>query len=138
MASVIFYEKTGCQGNARQKALLEAAGHTVTAKDLRKEHWTREKLLDFFDALPVTEWFHPSAPAIKSGEIVPVSLQQDREAALAMLLAQPLLIRRPLMEVGAERCVGFNPDQVDAWIGLKGVTIPDGVEGCGCAEHKTH
>lgn len=29
MAHLVFYEKPGCAGNARQKALLRAAGHTL-------------------------------------------------------------------------------------------------------------
>jgi hypothetical protein len=33
----------------------------------------------------------------------------------------PLLIRRPLMQVG-DRCeVGFDPDAVDRWLGLQAV-----------------
>ena len=37
MARVIFYEKRGCGGNARQKALLVASGHEVHARDLLTE-----------------------------------------------------------------------------------------------------
>ena len=32
MATVTFYEKPGCVTNARQKRMLEAAGHTVVAQ----------------------------------------------------------------------------------------------------------
>jgi hypothetical protein len=35
MAEVIFYEKAGCAGNARQKALLRASGHQLVVRDLR-------------------------------------------------------------------------------------------------------
>lgn len=41
MAVVVFYEKPGCSGNAFQKALLEASGHTVVAKDILKTDWMR-------------------------------------------------------------------------------------------------
>ena len=34
MADVIFWEKPGCAGNARQKALLAAAGHRLKVRDL--------------------------------------------------------------------------------------------------------
>lgn len=142
MARVVFYEKPGCQGNQRQKALLEAAGHTVEARDLRHEPWTAERLLAFLSPLPVAEWFNRSAPAVKSGEIVPENL--GFETALRLLLEQPLLIRRPLLEVGDERRVGFDAPAVAAWIGLDGVTLPDddigscvhGAEGHGrCGAH---
>ena len=45
MVAVTFYEKTGCSGNARQKALLAASGHEVQARDLRHTAWTNAGLL---------------------------------------------------------------------------------------------
>ena len=116
MADVIFYEKTGCAGNARQKALLIAAGHQVESRDLRQHFWSNLRLLEFLADLPVAQWFNPSAPAIKSGEIVPDEF--DQRTALAVLRNNPLLIRRPLLQVGDERRVGFDAATIDAWIGL--------------------
>ena len=129
MAVVTFYEKPGCKGNLRQKTLLAAAGHTVQAKNLKGEAWTADRLLQFVGKLPVAEWFNRAAPAIKAGEIVPENL--GFEDALHLLLENPLLIRRPLMEVGEERMVGFDTAAVDSWIGLKNVDIPEGnIEAC--------
>lgn len=129
MATVTFYEKPGCKGNLRQKTLLAAAGHTVQAKSLKTEAWTAERLLQFLGPLPVAEWFNRSAPAIKAGEIVPEQLASDD--ALKLLLANPLLIRRPLMEVDETRMVGFDAGAVDTWIGLKNVDLPEGnIEAC--------
>ena len=129
MATITFYEKPGCKGNLRQKTLLAAAGHTVLAKNLKTESWTTERLLQFFGKLPVARWFNPSAPAVKSGELVPENLSVEH--ALRLLIDNPLLIRRPLMEVGEERRVGFDPAEVDAWIGLNGVELPEGnLEAC--------
>ena len=101
MADVTFFEKPGCQGNQRQKTLLAAAGHTVHARSLKTEVWTAEGLLAFLGRLPVPEWFNRSAPAIKLGHIDPDAL--DVRQALTLLLENPLLIRRPLMQVGEER-----------------------------------
>ncbi|MBK7674532.1 MAG: hypothetical protein IPJ27_07010 [Candidatus Accumulibacter sp.] len=39
MAEVIFYEKAGCAGNARPKALLLASGHQLVVRDLREQFW---------------------------------------------------------------------------------------------------
>jgi nitrogenase-associated protein len=129
MAVVTFYEKPGCKGNLRQKTLLAAAGHTVQAKNLKTETWTADRLLAFLGKLPVSAWFNPAAPAIKSGEIVPDKL--GFEDALHLLLSNPLLIRRPLMEIGDERQVGFDIVAVDAWIGLKNIDLPAGdIEAC--------
>ncbi len=117
MAKVLFWEKPGCAGNARQKALLAASGHDVSARDLRAEPWTAERLRPFFGDRPVAEWFNRNAPRIKSGAIRPEAL--DEAAALALLLADPLLIRRPLLQVGGRREAGFEPALVAAWIGLQ-------------------
>ena len=37
MAEVLFFQKTDDAANAKQKAQLEAAGHTVVARDLLSE-----------------------------------------------------------------------------------------------------
>jgi nitrogenase-associated protein len=133
MAIVTFYEKPGCKGNLRQKNLLIAAGHTVLAKNLKSEAWTADRILAFLGKLPVADWFNRAAPAVKSGEIVPENL--GFESALHLLLDNPLLIRRPLMEVdtgtSSERRVGFDLADIDAWIGLNNVELPAGnVEAC--------
>ena len=116
MACVIFYEKPGCANNTRQKQLLTAAGHQVDARSLLTESWTADRLLAFFGSRPVAEWFNPAAPKVKSGEVVPSAV--TAEQAVTMMLTEPLLIRRPLMQVGEDRMIGFDQVQVDRWIGL--------------------
>lgn len=128
MATVLFYEKPGCINNTRQKVLLAAAGHTVQAKSLLSEKWTADRLRAFFGALPVVEWFNPSAPRVREGEVVPEAL--DEAEALRLMLADPLLIRRPLMEVDGQRRVGFDPEAVDAWLGLRGGMAREDLETC--------
>jgi nitrogenase-associated protein len=135
MAIVTFYEKPGCSGNAKQKKILEAAGHTVIARDLLGTPWTDEGLLAFLGALPIAQWFNRNSPAVKSGEIVPQDLARDQ--ALALLRRHPLLIRRPLMEADGQRQVGFDAAAVDAWIGLGGELPEEDLEACqhGTAGH---
>jgi nitrogenase-associated protein len=128
MAKVIFYEKPGCAGNARQRRILEDAGHTVEARSLVDTPWTNEALLSFFGSLPVAQWFNLNSLPVKSGDVVPERL--DREAALALLKAQPLLIRRPLLEVDGERRVGFEAESIAAWIGLGPAAVNDDLEAC--------
>jgi nitrogenase-associated protein len=135
MATIVFYEKPGCANNTRQKVLLAAAGHTVLAKSLLTEKWNAARLREFFGALPVAEWFNPSAPRIKSGEVLPAAL--DEFAALDLMLADPLLIRRPLMEVDGQRRVGFDQDAVDRWLGLASKVPRENLEACSKA-HAAH
>jgi nitrogenase-associated protein len=119
MPTVIFYEKPGCINNTKQKALLQSAGHQLDVHDLLTETWTVEQLRPFFGDRPVAEWFNRTAPQVKSGEVNPDGL--DEEEALRLMVGNPLLIRRPLMQVGDRREAGFDPVVVDAWIGLQPV-----------------
>lgn len=116
MSHIVFYEKPGCGGNAKQKQWLVDTGHTLEVRSLFATQWTEAALLAFVDALPVADWFNRASPRVKSGEVVPEDV--DRDTALALLLADPLLIRRPLLQVGDERRVGFDPAVIDTWIGL--------------------
>jgi nitrogenase-associated protein len=116
MATVIFYEKPGCGNNTKQKVWLAASGHTVLAKNLLIEKWTAERLRAFFGDMSVAQWFNPAAPKIKSGEVNPASF--DEQSALELMLAEPLFIRRPLMEVDGVLRAGFDAKAVDAWLGL--------------------
>ena len=143
MAKVTFYEKPGCANNTRQKHLLAEAGHQVEARNLLTEPWTASRLLAFFGNRPVAEWFNPAAPKVKSGEVNPSAI--TAEQALALMLAEPLLIRRPLMEVGDERMIGFDQIKVEDWIGLAPQNdLSQDVQTCRkteandtkCAEHK--
>ncbi|MCU0547022.1 MAG: hypothetical protein MUE44_33485 [Oscillatoriaceae cyanobacterium Prado104] len=119
MANVIFYEKPGCVNNTKQKALLEAAGHTVDARNLLTEAWTTDRLQQFLGELPVVECFNRTAPLIKSGQVIPEQI--DRATALQLMIEHPLLIRRPLIQSGDRYAVGFNTEEIEAWLGLTAV-----------------
>ena len=34
MAAIVFWEKPGCQGNAKQKDIMRASGHELEVRDL--------------------------------------------------------------------------------------------------------
>jgi nitrogenase-associated protein len=116
MATVHFYEKPGCLNNAKQKRLLVEAGHLLIVHDLLQQPWEENStmLRSFFGDLPIADWFNRAAPAVKSGEVVPEEV--DEQQAIALMIAQPLLIRRPLMEVDGNRQVGFDADTIAAWL----------------------
>jgi len=131
MTHIVFFEKPGCSGNARQRAALEAAGHRVERRNLLTAPWTRATLLEFLSSLPVPDWFNRAAPRVKCGEVQPDGL--GRDDALALLLADPLLIRRPLMQRSdnLSRHVGFDTAAVQAWVGLgTNPASPNTLEGC--------
>jgi nitrogenase-associated protein len=118
MARITFFTKIGCMTSAKQIELLEQSGHEVEVRDLLAYLWTADDLISFFGGMPVEAWFNEKSPRIKSGEIDPVAY--GREAALSLMLADHLLIRRPLMEVGGTRMCGFDLGKIHAWLGLGG------------------
>lgn len=128
MANINFWEKPGCGGNARQKELLLAAGHTLVVHNLLAHPWTAASLRPFFGATPVDTWFNRASPRIKSGEINPE--QFDEAGALQVMLSDPLLIRRPLLQVEEQRLAGFDTALISAWIGLNGDAPQGKLEGC--------
>ena len=135
MAIVVFYEKPGCTGNARQKALLEASGHTVVARDILKTDWMRLQLLPFLKSQPVSSWFNRNNPLVKSGAIDPDSFDAaDVTTVLSMMIENPLLIRRPLLEVDGICRAGFDVKAIHEWIGLSAAMAldprPDSLEDC--------
>jgi nitrogenase-associated protein len=116
MADIVFYAKPGCLTNRRQQALLRRLGHRVTVRDLLSEPWTAERLYEFLKSLPIIEWFNLAAPAIKLGTLDPAGL--DASAALRLLVDDPVLIRRPLMETGDDRYAGFESSQMQTQLGI--------------------
>ena len=106
MKTLIFYEKPGCIGNARQKAILVEAGFALDVRSILSARWTPEALRPYFGARSVPEWFNRTAPSIKRGEVNPDAL--DEAAALVAMVADPLLIRRPLIEYNGNKMCGFD------------------------------
>ncbi len=126
MTTIIFYEKPGCGNNTKQKALLAAAGHQVIARNILTECWSEQRLLEFFGNHPVAEWFNRAAPRVKSGAVVPELT--DAETALGLMLDDPLLIRRPLIEADGRKEAGFDQEVIHAWLGL--APSNDDLESC--------
>jgi nitrogenase-associated protein len=122
MPTIHFYEKPGCTNNTRQKALLAKAGYVVIVRNLLTEPWTAERLQEFFGNRPVAEWFNRASPRVKSGEIIPES--QNAATALELMLQDPLLIRRPLLEAQGRKEVGFESTLIQSWLGI----TPDKIE----------
>ena len=119
MATILFYEKPGCQNNTRQKAMLELSGHAVQSVNLLEYPWSKEELEKYLGDKPVDKCFNPAAPAIKSGEINP--LAYTKEEAVLMMIENPLLIKRPLLQIGEHRIQGFDTTVLRNLISLSGV-----------------
>lgn len=129
-SAVIFFEKPGCISNRKQKDILQDAGLQLDVRNLLTNDWTPETLAQFFGDLPVTEWFNRSAPAVKEGRVNPEQL--SAEQALAAMVAEPLLIRRPLMQYGDTYVAGFDLEKLQQALPELKVELqkPAGIESC--------
>lgn len=125
--SVVFYEKPGCGGNRRQKDLLQEHGITLEVRDLLNTPWTRERLEAFFADLEPTAMVNNAAPKIKSGEVDPVAL--GREALIEKMLSEPLLIKRPLIEVGDTKLCGFDIPRLNGLLEVS-MPVPENINTC--------
>lgn len=134
---IIFYEKPGCGNNTRQKRLLVALGFAVDARNLLTEPWTPEALKPFFAGKPLWQWFNPAAPRIKSGEVVPENVESE-QMALAMMMADPYLIRRPLMQAEKVQMCGFDAAEVEQAFGLEAGAIAKAGDIRSCRQKAGH
>ncbi len=138
MANIIFYEKPGCINGEKQKAILRAAGHSLNCRDILNFPWKREKLLAFVMGKNPAEMMNHTAPAIKSGEIVPKQLTFNE--AVGMMLQNPILIKRPLVEVNGMNIQGFMDVRLKPYLGdwddsVDVVTCPN-LQNLSCDEQK--
>lgn len=125
MTQVLFFEKPGCLSNTRQRSLLASLGHRLQVRNLLAEPWTPERLRPFFGDRPVRDWFNLTAPRVRSGEVLPDDLSE--RDALALMVDDPLLIRRPLIELGPDlegavgvlRDCGFAPGPLLDTLGVR-------------------
>ncbi|WP_428239423.1 ArsC/Spx/MgsR family protein [Gynuella sp.] len=117
MAHIIFFQKPGCINNRRQLQWLQSSGHEVHTENLLQQQWTTERLKAFFGNRPIAECFNQTAPAIKSGQLTPEHLSD--EDALAAMIKDPILIKRPLMVIDHTLYIqGFDQQQLHQRIGL--------------------
>ncbi|MBV5316643.1 MAG: hypothetical protein JZU50_02435 [Desulfobulbaceae bacterium] len=115
MALIVFYEKPGCLNGEKQKAILRQAGNVLQEVDILTHPWTREALLPFVAGKTPAAMMNATAPAIKNGAINPERL--SFEQALALMLDQPILIKRPLIVVDGLALQGFSDQRLQPYLG---------------------
>jgi len=104
--TIVFYEKPGCAGNARQKKLLKQCGYELDVKDMLSTPWTKDELQNFFNGLEKSEIVNTSAPDIKNNVLNIDNV--TKEQLIDMMLEKPLLIKRPLMKFNNKYLCGFD------------------------------
>jgi nitrogenase-associated protein len=109
--TIIFYEKTGCAGNQRQKQLLTTNGLSYQTKSLLDTQWTKEKLEPFFQGLNKSAMINQFAPKIKNNELNIEDLTKDE--LIEVMCNEPILIKRPLLQIGDSHLCGFDIEQIN-------------------------
>jgi arsenate reductase len=112
---VSFYGKPECSGNKKQKALLRDAGYMLEERDLLNTSWDQEKLLNFFNGVPVHECINQRAPLISQQRFNPAELTEDE--LLEKMIEHPILIKRPLIFFRGEYACGFDSPLVKKLLG---------------------
>ncbi len=136
MSTIRFFEKRGCATNAKQKKCLQNAGHTLLVEDLLAYPWAENAvyLRTFFGEKPLADWFNGNAPDIKNS-VIDVALF-DEKSAIDAMMANPLLIRRPLMEWDSLKMAGFDANEVRAKLGLDLENLPQ--DSCSMQRAEAH
>lgn len=108
---IIFYEKPGCSGNKKQKELLEQNKISFDTKSILDTPWDITTLNQFFQGLEKEQIINQFAPQIKNNEIDIKKLTKGQ--LISMMIEQPILIKRPLLEIGNHKICGFDIDKIN-------------------------
>lgn len=111
---IIFYEKIGCSGNARQKKLLATHGLSFETRSLLDTIWSKEDLESFFHNLEKEDIVNKFAPKIKNGEININNHTKDQ--LINIMIAEPILIKRPLLQIGQNKLCGFDIEKINQFL----------------------
>ena len=91
---------------------LEGRGYELVRHDLAKERPSRELLSKLIDEQGLDAVLNPRSPAYKErnlGENKP-----SKAEAIAMMLEDPNLIRRPLVLGKGKAILGYQPEEYDS------------------------
>lgn len=132
-----FYQKPGCINNRKQLGWLREAGIEPEILDLISHRWDASSLRPYFGNKTVADWFNRTAPAVRDGVVVPEQLSEAE--ALALMVASPILVRRPLICARVDHqpeplyMSGFDLEALLAWLQLDpqlASQVPDNIETC--------
>jgi len=123
--TIVFYEKTGCSGNQRQKQVLTTSGLSYQTKSLLDTSWTKETLTPFFQGLNKNAMINQFAPKIKNNELNIEDFTKDE--LIELMCTEPILIKRPLMQIGSHYLCGFDIEQINKILDIsicESISIP--------------
>lgn len=108
--SMTMYGIRNCDTIKKARAWLESQGVDYRFHDYKSEGIAREQLEAWCREMGWEAILNRSGTTFrKLPESEKADLNEGR--AIALMLAQPSMVRRPVLEAGGKLLVGFNPDQ---------------------------
>ena len=112
VVAVTIYGIKNCDTMKKARAWLDSHGVTYAFHDYKSEGIARDKLKHWSDELGWETLLNRAGTTFRK---LP---DADREGlnerkALALMLAQPSMIKRPVLDLGGKLLVGFKPDVYD-------------------------
>ncbi|MBC7166496.1 ArsC family reductase [Phenylobacterium sp.] len=114
--SVQLYGIRNCDTMKKAWTWLDVHGVAYDFHDYKKEGVARETLEDWVDRLGWETLLNRAGTTFRK---LPEAdrAELDAEKAIALMLAQPSMIKRPVLKAGEQIQVGFRPDAYAALFG---------------------
>src|ERR1700716_1325382 len=107
--SITIYGIKNCDTMKKARSWLDGHGVAYDFHDYKTAGIAKDKLKQWSDELGWETLLKPAGPTVKKfpdGDKAPL----NERKALALMLAQPSMIKRPVLDVGGKLLVGFKPD----------------------------
>jgi Spx/MgsR family transcriptional regulator len=112
------YGIPNCDTVKKSRAWFAARGVDLTFHDLRRDGLDAARLARWLEALGAARLVNRSGTSWRKLGADQQQAIDDPAALLALLQAQPTLIRRPVVEIGDRLTAGFVPEVWQALLGL--------------------
>jgi arsenate reductase len=117
MATTIYGIKN-CDTMKKARAWLDAKGVAYDFHDYKTAGIAKEKLMGWSDRLGWEMLLNRAGTTFKKLPDVDKEGLTEKKA-LALMLAQPSMIKRPVLEAGGKLVVGFKPEIYEKEVGSK-------------------
>ena len=107
--TTIIYGIKNCDTMKKARAWLDSHGVAYSFHDYKSEGITKDKLTGWADELGWETLLNRAGTTFRKLPDADKEGLNERKA-LALMLAQPSMIKRPVLEVGAKLLVGFKPE----------------------------
>lgn len=115
MTGRFLYVKAGCSTCNRAREALRAWGVSFTERDLFRHPLEEGELRELASLVSLTALFSTRSPSARARGLLPEALSEAE--LLAEMLAEPRLIRRPLLRVGQRLVIGGAPAEMREALG---------------------